>query len=148
MLLNLGPPNELANALAPTVFLSEVMPRLAARVLVTFVGVAVVVWAARRRSEAVSFGVAVAISVLIAPALYPHYLAILILPILLALRCAPPAIWLLPVYISASNAWPEGVGDAILINRILMTSGAVLLVAGLIWFGRERVAPSQPIASP
>ncbi len=84
VLLNLGPPNELANALAPTVWLSEVMPRLAARVVVTIVGVAVVVWAARRRSEAISFGVAVAISVLIAPALYPHYLAILVLPMLLA----------------------------------------------------------------
>ena len=65
------------------------LPPLVAQALVTLVGIAVVVWAARRGSESVSFAVAVSVSVLIAPALYPHYLAILVLPMLLALRFAP-----------------------------------------------------------
>ena len=137
VLANLGPPDRLENALAPTVWLSEVMPRLAARLLVTAAGVLVVAWAARGRPEAVSFAIATAVSILIAPALYPHYLAVLVLPMLLALRHAPSAGWLLLVYASASNAWPQGLGDAITMNRILMTGGALLLVAGLAWFGRS-----------
>ncbi len=144
VLANLGPPTELTDVLAPTVWLSAVMPSLAARGLVTVVGIMVVVWAARRRPEPISFAVTVAVSVLIAPALYPHYLAILVLPLLLALRHAPPLSWVALVWLSALGGGPEVFGDATwIVNRAIPTIGAILLVVGLAWFGRNvsRVEP-------
>lgn len=137
VLANLGPPTELTDVLAPTVWLSAVMPALVARVLVTVVGIVVVIWAARQRSEPISFAVTVAISVLIAPALFPHYLAILVLPLVLALRYAPPAAWVVLVWASASGGVVEVFGDATwIVNRAIPTIGALALVAGLIWFGQ------------
>jgi alpha-1,2-mannosyltransferase len=145
VLANLGPPTELTDVLAPSVWLAGIMPPLLAQALVTVAGVAAVVWAARRRSEAVSFGVAVAVSVLIAPALYPHYLAILVLPMLIALRYAPSAGWVGLVWLSAMGGGPEVFGDAAWIaNRVVPLLGALLLVAGLIWFGRnDETAPAD-----
>ena len=149
VLANLGPPTELTDVLAPTVWLATVMPSLVAQALVTVVGIAVVVWTARRRSEPVSFAVAVTVSVLIAPALYPHYLAILVLPMLFALRFAPPAWWVGLVWLSAMGGGPEVFGDlAWIANRVVPLLGALLLVAGLAWFGREREPASVPLASP
>lgn len=145
VLANLGPPTELTDVLAPSVWLAGIMPPLLAQALVTVAGVAAVVWAACRRSEAVSFGVAVAVSVLIAPALYPHYLAILVLPMLIALRYAPSAGWVGLVWLSAMGGGPEVFGDAAWIaNRVVPLLGALLLVAGLIWFGRnDETAPAD-----
>lgn len=138
VLANLGPPTELTDVLAPTVWLSAVMPSLVARALVTVVGIASVIWAARLRSEPISFAVTVTVSVLIAPALYPHYLAILVLPLLLALRHAPPVGWVALVWLSALGGGPEVFGDATwIVNRAIPTIGAVLLIVCLIWFGRN-----------
>ena len=52
VLLNLGAPTELTDVLAPTVCLSAVMPSAVARSIVIVAGLAVVVWAARRRDGA------------------------------------------------------------------------------------------------
>jgi alpha-1,2-mannosyltransferase len=144
VLANLGPPTELTDVLAPTVWLAAVMPPLVAQALVTLVGIAVVVWAARQRSEPVSFAVAVTVCVLIAPALYPHYLAILVLPMLLALRYAPPAGWVGLVWLSAMGGGPEVFGDAAwIVNRAVPALGAVVLIAGLIRFGRQNASPAR-----
>ena len=89
VLLNLGAPVDTQDVLAPSVWLSALMPPLVARIVVTAAGSLAVVWAARRRSEPVSFAVAVAVSILIAPALYQHYLVILVLPMLLASALRP-----------------------------------------------------------
>jgi hypothetical protein len=110
-----------------------------ARVIVAIAGLVVVAWAARRRDEPISFAVTVAVSVLVAPALYPHYLAILVLPMILALRHAPPVAWVGLVWLSALGGGSEVFGDAAWIaNRAVPTIGALALVGGLLWFGRRR----------
>jgi alpha-1,2-mannosyltransferase len=139
VLLNLGPPIELADVLAPTVWLSGILPSSAARILVIVAGLVVVVWAARRRSDPVSFGIAVAVSLLIAPALYPHYLAIMVLSMLLALRYAPPPVWVAVAYLMMFSFEIEALGDSAWIgSRALPTIGALFVVVGLVWFGRHR----------
>jgi uncharacterized membrane protein len=147
VLLNLGAPTELTDVLAPTAFLSEVLPALAAKLIVVGIGLALVVWSARRRSDAISFAIAVATSVLVSPALYPHYLAILVLPMLLAVRYAPPLWWVALVWLSATGGGPEVFGDLTWIaNRLVPMLGGLLLVAGLAWNGRE--VSSVPDAVP
>ncbi len=82
--------------------------------------------------------VTVAVSVLIAPALFPHYLAILVLPLVLAPRYAPSVAWVVLVWASASGGVAEVFGNATwIVNRAIPTMGALALVAGLIWFGRH-----------
>jgi len=137
VLANLGPPTELTDVLAPTVWLSAVMPPLVAQALMTVLGLAVVAWSARYRSARVSFGVTVIVSVLIAPALYPHYLAILVLPIVLALQLRVPIVLVGFVFLSAIGGAPEVFGEAAwIVNRVVPMLGALLLIVGLLWFGR------------
>jgi alpha-1,2-mannosyltransferase len=139
VLLNLGPPTELADVLAPSVWLSSVLPATIARIVVTVAGLATVVWASRRTLEPVGFSVAVATSVLIAPALYPHYLAIMVLPLLLAIRYAPPPAWVAVAYLMMFSFEIEALGDAAWIgSRALPTIGALFVVVGLVRFGRNR----------
>ena len=122
------------------------MPPLVARIAVTAVGLAAVVWASRRRSEPVSFAVAVAVSILIAPALYQHYLVILVLPMLLAVRFAPPLIWVIVAYVLLSGGEQEALGEFVwVVNRLLPTLGALLVVAGLLAFGQRGRHPT-PVA--
>lgn len=138
VLANLGPPVEFTDVLAPSAWLSVIMPPLAARALVTAVGIAVVIWAARRRSAPISFAVTVVVSVLIGPSLFPHYLAMLVLPMLLAIRYAPPMGWVGLVWLSALGGGAEVFGDATwIVNRAIPTLGALALVVGLAWFGRH-----------
>jgi hypothetical protein len=145
VLANLGRPTELTDVLAPTVWLSSVMPPLAAQALVTLAGIATVAWVSLRRSAAASFAVTVIVSLLIAPALYPHYLAIMVLPLLIGLRLRLPAVLLLLVFLSANGGGSEMFGElAWIVNRAVPTLGAIGLVAGLIWFGRRDTRPARP----
>ncbi len=132
VLVNLGPPSDTRDTLAPIVWLSSLMPPIVARVVVAVAMLAVVVWTSRARSEPVSFAVAVTASVLIAPALYHHYLAILVLPLLLAIRWAPPWPWVAVAYLAMFGGEQAAFGDAAwVINRLLPTLGAVVLLIGL-----------------
>jgi alpha-1,2-mannosyltransferase len=150
VLLNLGPPGDLTDVLAPTVWLGAVLPETLARIVVTTAGLVAAWWVASRRSEPVGFAVTAALSILIAPALYQHYLAVLVLPLLLAIRHAPPLAWVVVAYLLMSGGEQPALGDAVwIVNRVLPTAGALLVVAGLAWFGRD-VAPatkSEPGAS-
>jgi hypothetical protein len=141
VLVNLGPPEDIRDVLAPSVWLSAVMPPLVARIVVTAASLAALVWSARWRSEPVSFAVAVVVSILIAPALYQHYLVILVLPMLLAIRYAPPLAWLVVAYVLLSGGEQEALGELVwIVNRLLPTLGALLVVAGLLVFGERRVS--------
>ena len=140
VLLNLGAPVDTTDTLAPSVWLASVMPPVVARGVVIAACLASAVWASRRESEPVSYAVAVVASVLIAPALYHHYLAIFVLPLLLALRWAPPWIWVAVAYLLMFGGEQAAFGDAAwLINRVLPTLGAVgLLVVLLVRGARLR----------
>ena len=147
VLLNLGPPVDNRDTLAPIVWLSSFMPPLAARVVVVVAMVAAVVWAARTTSEPVSFAVAVTASILIAPALYQHYLAILVLPLLVALRWAPPWTWVAVAYLAMFGGEQAAFGEsAWIINRLLPTLGAILLLVGLMVRGSRAPAQAATVA--
>jgi alpha-1,2-mannosyltransferase len=144
VLLNLGPPVDSTDTVAPSVWLSTFLPPSAARVVVIGIGLAIVLWTSTRRAEPVSYAVAVVVSVLIAPALYHHYLAILVLPMLLAIRWAPPLWWLGLAYIAMFGGEQEALGDAVwIVNRLLPTVGALAVLVGL----SLRGSPSSPSAS-
>src|SRR6185369_8372042 len=85
VLANLSAPSDTTDTLAPTVWLAPFIGFTFARIVVTLAGIAALVWASRALSDARSFAVAVVVSILIAPAMYHHYLALLVLPFLLAL---------------------------------------------------------------
>jgi alpha-1,2-mannosyltransferase len=145
VLLNLGPPVDTRDTLAPIVWLSALMPPVAARVVVAAAMIAAVVWTSRNLAEPMSFAVAVTASVLIAPALYQHYLAILVLPLLLALRWAPPWGWVAVAYVAMFGGEQAAFGDsAWIVNRLLPTAGALLLLVGLMIRGAR--IPASTVA--
>src|SRR5207244_1850367 len=83
---NLGAPADTTDALAPSLWLGALLATIVARAVVLVSGVVAIVWAAARLEERASFGIAVAVSVLVAPSVFQHYLAIMVLPLLLGLR--------------------------------------------------------------
>ncbi|MBA3877933.1 MAG: hypothetical protein C0498_13610 [Anaerolinea sp.] len=130
VLLNLSAPADTRDTLAPTVWLAEVIGFLPARIVVTATALGLVVWSALRSTPRMSFAVAVLASVLVAPALYQHYLAILVLPFLLLLAEGRPIAWLAAAYVLMSGGEQEALGDlGWIVNRAMPTAGALLLLA-------------------
>jgi hypothetical protein len=134
VLANLSAPADATDTLAPTVWLAPFVGFTVARLVVTAVGVVVVVLAARRVDDiARSFGVAVVASILIAPALYHHYLAIMVLPLLLGISGGVGLVWLAVAYLLMWGGKQAALGDlAWLGNRALPTAGALVLLTGLL----------------
>ena len=139
VLANLSAPIDTRDTLAPTVWLAPLlgatagMGFTAARVVVTLLGLAALTWSAVRQDERTSYAVAVVASLLIAPALYHHYLAILVLPFVLALgsRVAPAA--LIAAYVLLWGGQQDALGDlSWIVNRGLPTTGVLALFAGLL----------------
>ena len=157
VLANLSAPADTTDTLAPTVWLAPLLGFTAARVLVTIVGLALLAWSAigvRRpagstagssdaAATARSFALAVTVAVLIAPAVYQHYLALLVLPVILGLGAGVslPARGLayLLMWGGQQDAW----GDvAWIVNSALPTLGALLLLGALAVRGGRRARPA------
>ena len=134
VLANLSAPSDTTDTLAPTVWLSGALGFPIARAVITVAGLALLAWsAARTPSPARSFAAAVAISVLIAPALYHHYLALLVLPLLLGLGAGVPLRYLGVAYFLMWGGDQPAFGDlAWVVNRALPTAGAMILLAALV----------------
>jgi alpha-1,2-mannosyltransferase len=140
-ILNLGAPAVVTDALAPSLWLSAIMPPLIARALVLAAALIAVVWSASRLDERASYGIAVGVSVLAAPSVFQHYLAIMVLPLLLGLsvtRDRPPAARL-ALGASYLAMWPGqqpllGAWSWVL-NRALPTLGAIGVPAVLARWG-------------
>ncbi|HEX7951140.1 MAG TPA: glycosyltransferase family 87 protein [Candidatus Limnocylindrales bacterium] len=146
VLLNLGAPSDTTDTLAPTVWLTPILGYGLARMVVTIIGLAIVVamalrvgtgaragLGARGSVVAASFGAAVATSVLVAPAVYQHYLAILVLPLLLAVVAGARLRWLAIAYLLMWGGEQAALGDyAWILNKGLPTLGAVLLLGLLV----------------
>ena len=130
VLANLSAPKDTTDTLAPTVWLAPFLGFTLARLLVTAVGLAILVWTARSRAATeVSFAIAVLVSVLIAPALYQHYLAILVLPMILALGAGIRLRWIGLAYLLMSGGQQDALGDfAWIVNKGLPTAGVLLLL--------------------
>lgn len=130
VLFNLSAPSDTTDTLAPTVWLAEVIGFLPARLLVAATALALVAWSALRSTARMSYAVAVLASVLVAPALYHHYLAILVLPFLLLLAERRSLAWLAVAYLLMSGGTQTALGDVQwIVNRALPTAGALVLLA-------------------
>ena len=145
VLANLGPATDTTDTLALTVWLAEFVGFTAARVAVTAVGLGLLVWSARRQSAALSFGVAVMVSVLVAPAVYHHYLALAVLPFLFALAHGVARPWLVAAYLFLFGGDQPGLGAAAwIVNRLVPTLGALASLVGLVRAGPGGRAGFRP----
>ena len=138
-LLNLSQPVDVTDALAPTVWLTPLLGAGAARAVVLVTALAAVGWAALRLATRASFGVAVTASVLIAPALFHHYLTILVLPMLLGLAEPGPRRWVVLGYLGMWGGHQPALGPlSPVLNRLVPTVAAVSVAAALLWRGQRR----------
>ena len=130
-LLNLSSPSDTTDTLAPTVWLAGFIGFGWARVAITGLALAILAWTARRLPTRRGFVVAVLLSVLVAPALYHHYLAILVLPFLLLLAEDGALPWLALAYLLMSGGEQAALGDlSWIVNRAMPTAGALVLLSG------------------
>ena len=140
VLANLSAPADTTDTLAPTVWLAEWMDFTIARIIVTAIGLAILVWSAwtlrrdqTQAARARSFAIAVTVSVLIAPALYHHYLALLVLPFMLGLGAGVPLRYLAVAYFLMWGGEQDALGDLTwIVNRAMPTLGALVLLVGLV----------------
>jgi len=149
VLANLSAPADTRDTLAPTVWLAGPLGFTLARLVVSVVGLAIVAWAALRARGAVSmstarsFAIAVTVSILIAPATYHHYLALLVLPLVLGLASGVSIGWLAASYLLMWGGEQVALGDlSWIVNKGLPTAGALLLLVALASArdsGRERL---------
>jgi hypothetical protein len=143
VLANLSAPSDTTDTLAPTVWLAEATGFTVARFAITALGLAILAWSARSTDIVRSFAIAVTVSVLIAPALYHHYLALLVLPLVVGLSAGVPVKWLALAYLLMWGGQQTALGDlSWIVNRGLPTAGAVTLLIGLL---AARVSGDQPI---
>jgi hypothetical protein len=79
-----------------------------------------------------SFAAAVVVGVLVSPAVYQHYLALLVLPLVLGLGAGVPLRYLAVAYFLMWGGKQAALGDlAWIVNRAFPTIGALVLLAGL-----------------
>jgi alpha-1,2-mannosyltransferase len=148
VLANLSAPSDTRDTLAPTVWLAELTGFLPARLIVGGAGVVLLASAALRQTARMSFTVAVLVSILVAPALYHHYLAIVVLPFLLLLAEGRPIGWLGLAYLLMSGGEQTALGDlSWILNRGLPTAGALLLLVLALWPGWGR-STAEPLPAP
>ena len=83
VLANLGAPADAWSSIAPAQILGELIGAGVARLVVGALALAALVWSSRRMDAALGFATAVAVSIVIVPTMYPHYLALLVAPLLL-----------------------------------------------------------------
>jgi hypothetical protein len=99
---------------------------------------------ARAAVVARSFGAAVLLSILVAPALYHHYLAITVLPLMLGLAAGVRLRWLALAYFLMWGGQQAALGDlAWVVNRAFPTLGALVLFAALVTGGRRTASKEQ-----
>lgn len=166
VLANLSAPSDTTDTLAPTVWLAPYLGFTVARVVVTLAGLGILAWSATRlaatrpapvsdyptritnemskpsapTAAARSFAIAVTISVLVAPALYHHYLALLVLPFVLALGAGVRLRWLALAYFLMWGGQQAALGDlSFIVNRAAPTAGALVLLGALL--PRPRAVP-------
>ena len=145
-LMNLSSSSDTRDTLAPTIWLTSVMDFGTARLVVTAIALVILAWTARRLSTRRSFVVAVLLSVLIAPALYHHYLAILVLPFLLLLPEAGALPWLALAYLLMSGGEQAALGDlSWIVNRGLPTAGALILLGVPMFLRRPAIERDQRV---
>jgi hypothetical protein len=164
VLANLSAPSDATDTLAPTVWLAPQLGFTVARVVVTVAGLALLAWSAfdgsdRSRgrstanvvgpSDARSFALAVTVAVLIAPAVYQHYLALLVLPLILGLGSGVSVPALGVAYLLMWGGQQNALGDlSWIVNRALPTLGSLVLLGALAVRGARGGRPAPSDATP
>jgi alpha-1,2-mannosyltransferase len=134
---NLSAVYDTRDTISPAIWLAPYLGFGVARWLVLGIGVVIVVWSAWRRGgrdavPALSFATAVVVSVLIAPNVFHHYLAIFVLPMILGLAAGVRLRWLALAYLLMSGGQQPAFGElAWIVNRVLPTAGALVLLGTL-----------------
>ncbi|HEX8025064.1 MAG TPA: hypothetical protein VF484_02560, partial [Candidatus Limnocylindrales bacterium] len=129
VLANMSAPVDPSASFAPTTWLAPALGFTLARVVVTGAGVGIVAWSARRQPAARSYAVAVLVSVLITPALWSHYLSMILLPLGMALGGGVSALAIGLVYVLLSSQQQDALGDLAWITaRLAPTIGELLLL--------------------
>jgi alpha-1,2-mannosyltransferase len=142
VIANIGPPVDTYSTLAPAVWLGGIAGPTFARVLVVVAVVVSVTWTARRLDDGAGFALAVTGSIAIAPALYHHYLAILVLPLLLAIAHTRRPVLLLVPYLAMFAGDQPALGEvAWIVNRVPPTFGLLALFVLLLVEGTARLRP-------
>jgi alpha-1,2-mannosyltransferase len=132
VLANMGLVLDVHDSVSPTMWLTPVLGFDLARWLVTLAGVALVVWAARARAPIVSFAIAVIVAVVVAPAVFHHYLSVLVLPLLLALSAGVPIALVALSYFLMWGGQQPALGDwAWVLSRVPQTLGWLVLLVAL-----------------
>jgi hypothetical protein len=154
VLANLSAPADTIDTLAPTVWLAPQLGFTAARVLVTVAGLALLTWSAfdvepGSSGTARSFALAVTVAVLVAPAVYQHYLALLVLPLILGLSAGVPLPALALAYLLMWGGQQNALGDlSWIVNRALPTLGALALLGALSFRDGRRARQAPNDATP
>jgi hypothetical protein len=137
VLANLSAVTDTTDTISPTVWLAPYLGFGVARWGVMAVGLAILVVTAWRerdaRVPAMSFAIAVVVSVLIAPNVFHHYLAIFVLPFVVALGAGTRLSLLAIAYLLMSGGRQVALGDlGWIVNRGLPTAGSLLLLVVLV----------------
>jgi len=152
VLANLSLTPDATDALAPTFWLAPMLGFTLARLLVTFVGLAILLWVVQqtrvrgvselaRADQRIPFATVVVLSVLMTPALYTSYLTVLLVPLVLGLAVGLPLGWLALSYLLMWGGQQSALGDfEWIVTRALPTAGALLLLA--LWV-RAAASPSM-----
>ncbi|HYK94624.1 MAG TPA: glycosyltransferase family 87 protein [Candidatus Dormibacteraeota bacterium] len=145
---NLSAVYDTTDTISPAIWLAPYLGFTTARWLVLGIGVVIVVWSALRGGRepvpAISFATAVVVSVLIAPNIFHHYLAIFVLPMILGLAAGVPLPWLAFAYLLMSGGQQPALGElAWIVNRVLPTTGTLVLLGSLL-LARVRARPEEP----
>jgi len=146
VLANMAAPIDVSASLSPTVWLAPVIGFGTARLVVLAIVLVALAWVARRADERTGFAAAVVLALLATPALWTHYLSILVVPLLLALGAGVAPALVALAYLLLSAGYQAALGDAVWITvRLLPTLGMLLVLAGLVV--RGRAAGSEPSAA-
>jgi hypothetical protein len=100
VLLNVGPPPDAWSSFAPASILAEFVGLMPARLIVIGAGVIVLAWAALRKPAPISFAVALMVSISVVPTMYPHYLALVVAPLLLFALYSPSGLGPVIAYVA------------------------------------------------
>jgi hypothetical protein len=149
ILANMGPIGDVHDSVSPTIWLLPVIGYDAARLAVLSIGTAAIIYVAKSRPDIVSFPIAVTVSILVAPAVFHHYLSILVLPLLLAVA-AGVRWWVVGlIYLLLWGGQQPALGDwAWVLSRVPQTVAYVLLIGALIATRRAPVSIPTPGARP
>jgi hypothetical protein len=145
VLVNMSAPIDTSAALSPVTWLAPLLGFDVAKWLVWGLVALAVVWLAGRSNgslaaERVGFAATAVLALAATPALWTHYLSVLVVPLLLALASGVAPALLGLAYVLLSAGYQAALGDAVWVTvRLLPTLGVLVLLAALLW--RARWAP-------